>query len=884
MKQTITSIAIVLAVAFGSLQQVAAQAARSSAASNSQKTHMSYDQLKAAGLLTGKTNEQLRSLMSSQHISSVTQHGIMNTMHVSTAPIKTSVQTATNCNCWVNRDTTFSVVPFSQGSNPGSAPLWRNDDCYTNVQILPFDFCMYDINRDSVYINNNGNISFGSPYATFSPIGFPSTLYSMVAPFWSDVDTRNVASGVVYYKLTPTYMIVQWDSVGYYNSHTDKRNTFQLIISDGVDQIIPGGNNVSFCYKDMQWTTGDASNGSNGFANAGGSSATAGVNPGDGINYIQIGQFDTAGTAYYGPFANNSQVSWLDNQSFSFNVCTSTNIQPIVSGLGFCDTITVCPGSPVFPSVSFLSPESLQVTTATANSTLQNFSISSSSSGNTASITAGAIATLSDVGYQTITFSGSDNGTPTLTTNVTVIVHVLAGPLANAGPDAVYCNGIPVQLNASGGTGYSWSPPAGLSSTSIANPLASPSSSTTYVVTVTDSSSCTSTDSVLISEGAVNLTFVPANPSICPGASTTISVSGADHYSWSPALGISNPNNSDSSSVDVTANSTTVYTVTGTTASGCSGTQSVTLTVNQPPSANLSPSGTITICGSNTVTLNANSGDYHYIFYLNGVIVQDGPNSSYVATAPGVYQVSVGDNTSGCSSLSQTTTVVVGGGPIVSIVTSTGCGSILFNGGSITLNASASNATSYSWNTSPVQTTASITITQPGTYCVTAYDASGCPSDVPACTTVNTASVACGHNGQKVILCHVPPGNPANPQTLCIAPSAVPAHLANHPGDCLGSCDLYYPRFSGGDPVEILDFLAEAYPNPFNNGFTVHVISSEETPIMVYIHDITGRIVETHADVSYNMMIGSNLAPGMYSAEVVQGDNRQMINILKADR
>src|SRR5436190_601069 len=83
-------------------------------------------------------------------------------------------------------------------------------------------------------------------------------------------------------------------------------------------------------------------------------------------------------------------------------------------------------------------------------------------------------------------------------------------------------------------------------------------------------------------------------------------------------------------------------------------------------------SGTITICGGNGVTLNANQGDYTYTWYLNGVAVQTGPSSSYLATSPGTYQVSVGDNGSGCSSLSPVLNAVVGGGPIVSIGTSTG--------------------------------------------------------------------------------------------------------------------------------------------------------------------------------------------------------------------
>jgi hypothetical protein len=46
----------------------------------------------------------------------------------------------------------------------------------------------------------------------------------------------------------------------------------------------------------------------------------------------------------------------------------------------------------------------------------------------------------------------------------------------------------------------------------------------------------------------------------------------------------------------------------------------------------------------------------------------------------------------------------------------------------------------------------------------------------------------CGHNGNKVLLCHVPPGNPENAQTICISPNAIPAHLSNHSGDYCGEC------------------------------------------------------------------------------------------------
>jgi hypothetical protein len=298
------------------------------------------------------------------------------------------------------------------------------------------------------------------------------------------------------------------------------------------------------------------------------------------------------------------------------------------------------------------------------------------------------------------------------------------------------------------------------------------------------------------------------------------------------------------------------------------------------PPAFISPSGTISVCNSTGVNLSANIGDYVYQWYNNGVPIPGATGANYFANTPGVYYVQVSDAASGCSSNSITDTIIIGGGPIPTITAATGCGSILYNGGSTTLSAAAQGAVSYLW-TPGGQTTASITVTQPGTYCVTALDAAGCQSTTPTCTTISSATVACGNNGQKVILCHVPPGNPNNPQTLCIAPTAVPAHLANHPGDCVGSCSLYYPRIGNSEPLEILDFLAEAYPNPFNSNFTVHVISSEETPITVYMHDITGRVVETYKNVTEQTLLGTDLSVGIYFAEVAQGENHQMVRIVK---
>ena len=50
---------------------------------------------------------------------------------------------------------------------------------------------------------------------------------------------------------------------------------------------------------------------------------------------------------------------------------------------------------------------------------------------------------------------------------------------------------------------------------------------------------------------------------------------------------------------------------------------------------------------------------------------------------------------------------------------------------------------------------------------------------------------------EKVTICHLPPGNPANSQTITVGAAAVPAHLAH--GDYLGACEAPPPPPCGHD-------------------------------------------------------------------------------------
>ncbi|MBU0765878.1 MAG: PKD domain-containing protein [Bacteroidetes bacterium] len=71
-------------------------------------------------------------------------------------------------------------------------------------------------------------------------------------------------------------------------------------------------------------------------------------------------------------------------------------------------------------------------------------------------------------------------------------------PVANAGADRVICTGGSVQLLASGGFYYSWSPSAGLSSANIPDPVASPPATVTYTVVVTDQNGCSDSDQITV--------------------------------------------------------------------------------------------------------------------------------------------------------------------------------------------------------------------------------------------------------------------------------------------------------------------------------------------------------------------------------------------------
>ncbi len=524
-----------------------------------------------------------------------------------------------SCDCYITPDGSYT-----QAMPP-------NDDSFTGLINLPFTFCFYGNNYTGLYINNNGNVTLDNPSGTFSSTGFPFSVGSavkMIAPFWADVDTRGPGSGQVWYKITPTAIYINWDGVGYFNSQVDKRNTFQLILTNGADPVIGLGNNIQFCYKDMQWTTGSASSGVNGF---GGVPATVGVNEGDGVTFSQIGRFDAPGTTYFGPYANNSQVSWLDFQEFNFNVCSSDNFPPIPVGVASrCDSVTLCVGDTIVQTVTFLSPENGQTTNVTANSTIPGFSVLNTVPGNTSTITFQIITTPASAGIGTVSLVATDDGVPAATTvyDITFNIQVNNVPPPVITGNLFACPSGTTTLDAGAGyDSYQWIP-GGTGQTTNVGPG-------TYIVRAFQGG-CSKTDTVVVVPASPYTPSVILQPAIACAPTDIIAISTAP----GPVVAWLWPNGSTQATLQAPASVlVNGITVTTTDTAGCVSTSApvnVSIDTNQ-----VRINGPTSFCEGTSTTLTATAGMFNYAW-------NTGTTSSFVSiTGPGTYVVT-SETANGC--------------------------------------------------------------------------------------------------------------------------------------------------------------------------------------------------------------------------------------------
>jgi hypothetical protein len=280
--------------------------------------------------------------------------------------------------------------------------------------------------------------------------------------------------------------------------------------------------------------------------------------------------------------------------------------QNIVGGTLVNNRIEVCPGQNVSFQFTATDPNPTDVLTVTDNASIAapGSSITYTGGGNSVTGTFTWTPSAANTGTNVITVTVEDNACPTIGTNsFSYTVEVLQG--TTVGPDLVYCsNAGPIQLNAIGGSQFTWSPATGLSCSNCSNPLATPSATTTYIVQSNLSSLCKNRDTITVVVAPNFAIDAGADATICLNAihqiNATIGQNGAPYsYSWSPTTGLSAAN-----VINPVASptATTTYVLNATSAQGCTLRDSLRIIISGVAPSVTAFASPDTVCpGANTI-------------------------------------------------------------------------------------------------------------------------------------------------------------------------------------------------------------------------------------------------------------------------------------------
>lgn len=330
-------------------------------------------------------------------------------------------------------------------------------------------------------------------------------------------------------------------------------------------------------------------------------------------------------------------------------------------------------------------------------------------------------------GTETVTITINDPCTGLPVASATININDKPVDTAYASASAA-CVGGQVQLTATGGGTYSWTPTTGLSNPTSATPTATITSTTTYTAEITFGD-CVSQRPVTIVADSISVDIIATSPIVCPGSVDTLFAApdgGINplSYQWSPGGSVSNPT---SQLVTTSPTTNTTYTVVVTDGIGCTASDTYSISVNTNLTISLGPD--VNVCPEDVpYTLTVPGGPYDSYSWSNG-----DTTASVVVNSSGSYSVTVVEGL--CTYTSDTINIIN-----VIPVDPALADAFFCSGTQATLSA-AGNLTNIVWNTGA--TTSSITVTVPGDYFYTAEDGNGCAveSDTATVTEVPSPSV-----------------------------------------------------------------------------------------------------------------------------------------------
>ena len=158
------------------------------------------------------------------------------------------------------------------------------------------------------------------------------------------------------------------------------------------------------------------------------------------------------------------------------------------------------------------------------------------------------------------------------TSNAVQSIRVDSVPNVTVTKTVSNCEGRTFQFNATGASSYSWSPGAGLSDSTIGNPLLSITQNATYILTGSNGTRCNSKDTITVTAFPRPTVVANNDLSVCIGDTFQLSATGALIYKWLPSTGLNSDSIANPTGV---LSSSAQYVVVGTDANGCAGIDSV---------------------------------------------------------------------------------------------------------------------------------------------------------------------------------------------------------------------------------------------------------------------------------------------------------------------
>ncbi|WP_152559906.1 gliding motility-associated C-terminal domain-containing protein [Hymenobacter sp. IS2118] len=415
----------------------------------------------------------------------------------------------------------------------------------------------------------------------------------------------------------------------------------------------------------------------------------------------------------------------------------------------------------------------------------------------------------------------------------TVIVTVSPASVADPGAALSFCSGtVSAALGGTpvAGTTYRWSPTTGLSDPNILNPTVTGTNTTgapiirTYTLTATTATGCAATATVSVTIDPAAVADAGLAKATCSNVGVVIgggpAVAGTT-YAWSPATGLSNPavlNPTVTLPNPTGTPITQVYTLTATTANGCTATSAVTVTIN--PAA-VADAGMMKATCSNVPVIIGGTAVAGTTYRWSPVTGLSDPNSlNPTATLPNLTGAPItqtytltATTANGCVATNSVTVTI---NPAAVAVT--GPNQAVCSNATITLGAAPVAGYTYSWSPATGLSSASVAnptfslanttgLPNPIVFTLTATTANGWVATRTVTITVNPAAVA--NAGADASVC--------DGQRLTLGSAALPGYTYSwSPATGLSSATAAQPVYTGLNPT----------PTPLNRTFTVTATSA----------------------------------------------------------